>query len=526
MAQLIEALAITGSRKNDGTPNASGKLWAYIPGTTSPRTLYADSDAATPLTQPVTLNAAGKATAYLTSSADLRIETSTGATLDSFNYGSRDGLVEVVSDAFTGTLPSGSQGAGGSTDLATALLALGMSLGTGNGGVDGKFHGRYGTVSTNVWEELEAIWFNVKRFGAIGDGLHDDTLNIQAALNATAAAGGGTVYLPPGTYVVSSALLLTASGVSVVGAGRTTTIIKNTSAGGDCLSVSGSDVAIDSIGISATGSTGAGIVLAASVARLTFTTFSVTGHRKGISGSAGSNVDCLFFNGLITTDLNINGSCISLTSAQRITTLSCVLTTGGGGSAIEFVTSVTNARIMLNTISGVLGTAVVLGAAQNCQIIANTLAGFSSSHSVTSGVFISFAFNSGQILGGPANLLGGSQYIDQSTSRWQTGLCSLTTSIGTTSAYTPSANLYSDHHVRGTAAGITITVNAPTGAQTDGAVINFFFENQSGGAVTWSFNAAFRTAAVAPATGTGIGVAYKYNAVAVKWVEISRGSAA
>ncbi|MGH3707483.1 MAG: glycosyl hydrolase family 28-related protein [Pseudonocardiaceae bacterium] len=46
-------------------------------------------------------------------------------------------------------------------------------------------------------------WFNVKDFGAAGDGAGDDTQSIQAAINAAIAANGGVVYFPPGTYPVA-----------------------------------------------------------------------------------------------------------------------------------------------------------------------------------------------------------------------------------------------------------------------------------------------------------------------------------
>ena len=45
--------------------------------------------------------------------------------------------------------------------------------------------------------------FNVLNFGAKGDGVTDDTAAIQSAIDAAAAAGGGQVYVPPGTFIVS-----------------------------------------------------------------------------------------------------------------------------------------------------------------------------------------------------------------------------------------------------------------------------------------------------------------------------------
>jgi polygalacturonase len=44
-------------------------------------------------------------------------------------------------------------------------------------------------------------WFDVRRFGARGDGQELDTGAINRAIEAAAAAGGGTVYLPAGKYL-------------------------------------------------------------------------------------------------------------------------------------------------------------------------------------------------------------------------------------------------------------------------------------------------------------------------------------
>ena len=59
---------------------------------------------------------------------------------------------------------------------------------------------------TDVEASLRSGWLNVKTYGAVGDGSTDDTLAFQAALNAaaaaTASAASGTVFVPPGIYVV------------------------------------------------------------------------------------------------------------------------------------------------------------------------------------------------------------------------------------------------------------------------------------------------------------------------------------
>jgi hypothetical protein len=47
-------------------------------------------------------------------------------------------------------------------------------------------------------------FFNIMDYGAVGDGSTNDTNAIIAAIDAAGAAGGGVVYVPPGTYSTSS----------------------------------------------------------------------------------------------------------------------------------------------------------------------------------------------------------------------------------------------------------------------------------------------------------------------------------
>jgi hypothetical protein len=68
--------------------------------------------------------------------------------------------------------------------------------------------------------------FNVKAFGATGDGTTDDTAAIQDAITSAGVAGGGTVFLPRGTYSVTGTLTLDANNVVLAGEGDALTTIK------------------------------------------------------------------------------------------------------------------------------------------------------------------------------------------------------------------------------------------------------------------------------------------------------------
>jgi Pectate lyase superfamily protein len=66
---------------------------------------------------------------------------------------------------------------------------------------------------------LDASLINVKAapYNAYGDGSHDDTAAIQAAINALTT--GGTVFFPAGIYMISSALTFPVDGITLEGVG-------------------------------------------------------------------------------------------------------------------------------------------------------------------------------------------------------------------------------------------------------------------------------------------------------------------
>jgi hypothetical protein len=78
------------------------------------------------------------------------------------------------------------------------------------------------TTSTGVLRG--ALVFDVKDYGAVGNGSTDDAAAIQATVTA-ATSTGGTVYLPPGVYKVLTAIV-PANNIAIVGAGIGSTVIQ------------------------------------------------------------------------------------------------------------------------------------------------------------------------------------------------------------------------------------------------------------------------------------------------------------
>lgn len=83
-------------------------------------------------------------------------------------------------------------------------------------------------------------------YNAVGDGLADDTAAIQAALNT-----GKSVFLPEGSYKVSSALTVSGIGQNITGASNILTIISTNSTTADIFSVTAQYVQISRLGLTA-----------------------------------------------------------------------------------------------------------------------------------------------------------------------------------------------------------------------------------------------------------------------------------
>jgi hypothetical protein len=147
--------------------------------------------------QPIPLDSFGSVTLYVEELVDVLVHDSNGVLVRQFVAGDYAAAVEVISQSFSGTdYRDGTKGPFKPTNLASVLDLWKTNAGS----IDWKV--LIAGVSMTIGEALSsfsALYYNVKSFGALGNGVADDGAAIQAAVNAAAVAGG-TVFFPPGVY--------------------------------------------------------------------------------------------------------------------------------------------------------------------------------------------------------------------------------------------------------------------------------------------------------------------------------------
>jgi hypothetical protein len=173
---------------NAGVPMASGLLYTYAAGTTTPLTTYTDSTGLVANTNPVILDSRGEASIWL-STVGYKFKLATPANVDIWT---QDNITAYqVSSNLISYTPAGT-----------------------------------GAVVTTVQAKLRE-GLSVKDFGATGDGVTDDTVAIQLAFTSAAAlTPKKTVYFPAGTYVINPSTTIDATGCSIDGDGQSVSIIK------------------------------------------------------------------------------------------------------------------------------------------------------------------------------------------------------------------------------------------------------------------------------------------------------------
>jgi hypothetical protein len=186
---------------SDGTLAASHRLYTYARGTTAFKACYTEPTGTTshtytpdgtglPNGQYIALDARGELPAplFFTSGAyDLCLKTPAGATVWTRYAVGTDDASGGLDTAIRADLASNSDVAKGDALIGVKLNATGA------------------TARTQHTKNAESI--SVADFGAVGNGIADDTAAIQAAMTAMTSYSVRRMYFPPGTYAISATLV-------------------------------------------------------------------------------------------------------------------------------------------------------------------------------------------------------------------------------------------------------------------------------------------------------------------------------
>lgn len=237
---------------NNGNPLSGGKIYTYSAGTTTNQATYTSSAGTTAHTNPIILDSAGRVPSgeiWLTDGLQYKfvIKTSADVTIGTYDniIGINSNFVNFVTETEVQTATAGQtvftlttmqyqpntnnltvyvdgvnqiDGVSYSyveTSSTVVTFTSGLHVGalvkfttaqTLSTGVTDASLVTYdppftGSVATTVEDKLAEI-VSVKDFGAVGDGVTDDTVAIQAAIDS----GARSIYLPQGTYLVSDTL--------------------------------------------------------------------------------------------------------------------------------------------------------------------------------------------------------------------------------------------------------------------------------------------------------------------------------
>jgi hypothetical protein len=206
MSVLLSPFAGAGQQffDNNGNVLSGGKIYTYAAGTTTPAATYTSNTGLTPNANPIVLDSAGRLPnqVWLTSGAAYKfvLNTSADVTLGTFDN------VPGVNDFGTFTASGGAaligatDGAGG-VNWTTVQGFIDDIISPSGSSYVGYTQGGTNAATRTIQSKLRDV-VSVKDFGAVGNGITNDTTAIQSAVNASSA-----VYFPAGTYLTNTITL-------------------------------------------------------------------------------------------------------------------------------------------------------------------------------------------------------------------------------------------------------------------------------------------------------------------------------
>jgi hypothetical protein len=197
---------------NNGEPLVGGLLYTYAAGTTTPVATYTSDNGVTANSNPIVLDSAGRTPS--------EVWLTDGATYKFAAYTSASVLLRTWDDI---------EGINDPTAYTAAIAAYAATLAaSGGSALVGFIQAGAGALARTAQTKMRET-VSVKDFGAVGDGVTDDTVAIQASVTHVNTLGGGTVYLPQGNYKITAPITIY-SNIRFIGAGgESTKITKTTS---------------------------------------------------------------------------------------------------------------------------------------------------------------------------------------------------------------------------------------------------------------------------------------------------------
>lgn len=480
-AALIRSISVSGY----GVAAASGSAYFYQPGTTVQVPVYQDSAGAAVYPQPVALDGSGRSVNPVYSLAPVRMQvfSATGALLDDYE-------VENVVTADQVALNSPSFGASyGSLD--DAVTAMVLSNGAGGGLV--KASGS-GAVARSLQSKLGEPYVSVADYGAKGDGVADDTGAFVAAVAVIKSAGSGELFIPSGTFKVTTSILVNITGYFRVRGNGKSSVIAPTFAG-TIFTIQG-----------ATG--------------INFASFAQSGTTASLITIATTGVTSLYF-----VDLLCIGTALLIWSAAPVgifcTFLSCRSYTDVDNGTIGPLTQNVPGTGTTQNVLGCIGN--IGGVGTGGQL--TRIGGYGNVTSSSAGTLVSMVGGGGVInvtspapspvVLGPISVVGG---IALGTDTAVDSVYVLT-ATGTVATSPVQGQIT----LKANTAGITVTVQL-TPISRINSYQTICFWNNTGGAVTWAAGPGitFRAGVPAPGSGLKVYVTFIADPNTTTYVEVAR----